>query len=93
MRFSRPSGSDGKKTEENKPSLPDEDGNKDEDGKQAEDGKKDEDGEQGGGKAVRKERILMNLTYPLISSRPFRKLLKDKEQQETRSSSHSIAED
>lgn len=91
MQLLHPPKTDGNGNEKNKTVSQGEGGKQAEGGKQEEDVKKDQDGEQGGERPVGKEKILMNLAYPLDSSRPFRKLLKDKEQQETGSSSRSIA--
>lgn len=93
MHLLRSFGADGKRTEKNKTVLEDENGKQAEDVKKEEDGNKDQDEEQGGSRTAGNEKVLMNLTYPLTSSRPFRRFLKEKEQQKTGSSSHSVSED
>lgn len=54
----------------------------------------DEGGEQGGRSATKKEMSLMDLTYPLNSSRPFKKRwIVMMKAQETKGSSDSHSED
>lgn len=93
MRFPRPYRTHRKRTERENTVLQDKDGKPDEEGKPDQDSKKDQDVEQDGRRAAGKEKILMNLAYPLISSRPFRKLLEEKKEQETGSSKQSVDED
>lgn len=93
MHLLRSFGNDGKRIEKNKTLSEDENGKQAEDGKEEEYDNKDQDEEQGGSRTADNEKILMNLTYPLTSSRPFRRFLKEKEQQKTGSSSHSVVED